>query len=153
MLRTLALIACLAFAAVPASAAVVVAPGDQRTLLTTEAFTGSMAGATFELTQDMSFVAINALANQIGLDLASVQLANGTTIDLPIINAGSAMAFASFEGPLAAGTYMLIMNGSFSNAGLQASISAVPLPGAVVLFGTAVAGLVYARRRKAVSNA
>ncbi|MFW5834420.1 MAG: VPLPA-CTERM sorting domain-containing protein [Pseudomonadota bacterium] len=152
MLRVFALIAALAAFSVPATAAVTVAPGDNKTFLSTEAFLGTAVSGAFKLTQDMSNVVLTVSGNELpSLNVTSVKLTNGVDIDLTVVQPVASTAFAFFSGPLAAGMYTVTVNGDFANAGFSGEISAVPLPGALVLLGSGLAGLAYMRRRRAAA--
>lgn len=160
MLRILALVGVLALAAVPATAAVVVDPDpvDTKTLFTAEGITGNGAvvGGSFELTKNAPVTISVSGSGALGatITLAQITGPGGFSSPLEIVNFPPAVSFAFVQGlDLVAGTYQVLITGNFRAASLSGEVSAVPIPGALVLFGSAMAGLAYVRRRRSADAA
>jgi hypothetical protein len=125
------------------------------TVFTASDFTGTGVSGEFELLKDgVVSASVSATGGAASISLFEITDMGGgseATADFnfdPTTN----LAFAGIEGvSLGAGTYELVVAGDFTNAAISGEVSAVPIPGAAVLLGTAVVGLgaMRARRRSA----
>lgn len=148
MLRYVFVVAVALGLAAPATAAVMVtAPGEYGIM------SAPMQEANASITLDMDGF----------LDITGV-LGVGTVNDVTFSGPGGVIAADTFSGGgvpaafagtfnLTGGTTYLLSTGSTGISGVAFEISEVPLPGAVLLLGTAVAGLGLYRRRAIQSAA
>jgi hypothetical protein len=122
------------------------------TVFFTSDFTGGIAGDEFELLEDgVVSASVSATGGATEISLLEITDTGGTTLatDDFVFNPATNLAFAGIEGvSLAAGTYELVVEGDFANAALSGEVSAVPIPGAAALLGTAVVGLGAMRARR-----
>lgn len=154
MLRYLLAVAVVLGLSAPAAMAVVVDPTDPansaKTVFTTEGFTGTGLSGDFELTSAAPVTAtVSGTGSPATISLFEITSAGQATplVSQTFLQNGNGFALAAIESfALAAGTYTLSVEGDFSRAALSGEVSAVPLPGAVLLLGSAVAGLGAYRR-------
>ncbi len=152
MLRILAILGFLSFVAAPA-AAVVVEPADSETVFSTIT-TAQSPSATITLTNPGSIEILQGLF--IGSISTLILAGEEGVIESAAVLGNSFAVPTAFAGTidLAPGTYLLSVASSVGGlATVSFAVSQVPLPGAVVLLGTALAGLAIARRRKIAAAA
>lgn len=150
----------LAALASPAAALVQVDPSGagaptSDTVFTASDFSGTSVSGEFELLKDgVVSASVSATGGAASISLFEITDTGGSTLatDDFVFEPASNLAFAGIEGvSLGAGVYELVLEGGFTKAALSGEVSAVPIPGAAVLLGTAVVGLgaMRARRRSA----
>jgi hypothetical protein len=160
MLRYLAAMVVLAGLANPAAAAVVVDPTSptesSKTVFTAEGFSGNGLEGDFTLTADAPVTGtISGNGTETEISLFAITEVGATTpvASQTFLENGTSFTLAAIEAfALPAGDYTLSVEGDFTSAALSAEVSAVPLPGAVLLLASAVGGLgVYRRWSRAAA--
>jgi hypothetical protein len=144
----------LAGLANPAAAAVIVDPTSptesSKTVFTAEGFSGNGLEGDFTLTAAAPVTAtVSGTGTEVEISLFEITEV-GTTAQVAsqtFLNNGTGFTLAAIEAiALPAGDYTLSVTGNFTSSALSAEVSAVPLPGAVLLLASAVGGLGVYRR-------
>jgi hypothetical protein len=150
----------LAGLANPAAAAVIVDPTSptesSKTVFTAEGFSGNGLEGDFTLTADAPVTGtISGNGTETEISLFAITEVGATTpvASQTFLENGTSFTLAAIEAfALPAGDYTLSVEGDFTSAALSAEVSAVPLPGAVLLLASAVGGLgVYRRWSRAAA--